>query len=288
VSLAIGIDIGGTKTAIGVVDTENGLMFDKQILNTPSGSGLDCTFLDQIANVVRGMKRLPIGIGICELVDTSGKIASQSKFKWTSRDVQLAFDFAPSVKLESDVRAAAVAEGRFGAGVGLDHWMYVNAGTGIAAVLMHGSKPYVGANGLGMSFGMSPSSLVADGPQPTIEDLAGARGMLHIARSQNLKTETLQDLIAVSPKILEQGGSVLGRAIGMLANMFDPRTIVLGGGVALTSAAYRLAFEEALHKTVWSADVFRSGIAVANLGVDSGLIGAAFVAASAIQSLPER
>jgi glucokinase len=234
------------------------------------------------------MKRLPIGIGICELVDTSGNIASQSKFKWTSKDVQSAFAFAPSVKLEPDVRAAAVAEGRFGAGVDLDHWIYVNAGTGIATVLMHGSKPYVGANGLGMSFGMSPTSLVADEPQPTIEDLAGAKGMLNIARSQNLKTETLQDLIAVSPKILEQGGSVLGRAIGMLANMLDPQTIVLGGGVALTSATYRSAFEKALHKTVWSADVFRSGITVANLGVDSGLIGAAFVAASAIQSLPER
>jgi glucokinase len=280
VSLAVGIDIGGTKTAIGVVDTQKGLVVDKQVLNTPSGSGLDCTFLHQIADTVRTMKRLPIGIGICELVDTSSNIASQSKFKWASEDVRRAFDFAPSVKLESDVRAAAVAEGRFGAGVGLDHWIYVNAGTGIATVLMQGSNPYVGANGLGMSFGMSPSSLVGDGPQPTIEDLAGARGMLNIARSQHLKTETLQELIAVSPKILEQGGSVLGRAIGMLANMLDPQTIVLGGGVALTSAAYRLAFEEVFHKTLWSADVFRSGITVAKLGVDSGLVGAGFVGAS--------
>jgi predicted NBD/HSP70 family sugar kinase len=48
VSLAVGIDIGGTKTAIGVVDTQKGLVVDKQVLNTPSDSGLDCTFLHPI------------------------------------------------------------------------------------------------------------------------------------------------------------------------------------------------------------------------------------------------
>jgi glucokinase len=274
VKSAIGIDIGGTKTAIGIVDTTTGKILQKQTLNTPAGSGLDAVFLHHVAEVVHTLERLPVGIGICELVDTRGSIVSQSRFNWTTADIRNAFYFAPSFKLESDVRAAALAEGRFGAGVGFDHWIYVNAGTGIATVLMQDGKPYVGTSGLGMAFGMSPSSLVGDQPQPTIEDLAGAKGMICNARKKGLKVESLQDLIDVSPDCLSQGGQVLGRAIGTLANMLDPQTIVLGGGVAHASKVYRKAFEDGFNKTVWFTGVFRPEVIAAKLNVDSGLIGA--------------
>jgi glucokinase len=274
VKSAIGIDIGGTKTAIGIIDTTTGKISQKQVLNTPAGSGLDIVFLHHVAEVVHALERLPVGIGICELVDTGGRIASQSKFNWTTADIRNAFDFAPSLKIESDVRAAAMAEGRFGAGVGLNHWIYVNAGTGIATVLMQNGKPYVGTNGLGMAFGMSPSSTVGDQPQPTIEDLAGAKGMINIARKKSLRVESLQDLIEISPVCLSQGGKVLGRAIGTLANMLDPQTIVLGGGVAHASEVYRRAFEDAFNKTVWFTGVFHPEVIAAKLNVDSGLIGA--------------
>lgn len=278
-SCAIGIDIGGTKTAIGIVDVAIGRIIQKHVLNSPLGSGLDQAFLGQIADAVGRMERLPIGIGICELVDTSGNIASQRKFFWSSADVRRAFDFAPSVEIESDVRAAAIAEGRFGAGVGLDHWINVNAGTVIATVLMQRDKPYVGACGLGMAFGMSPTSLDSNKTQPTIEDLAGARGMLKIARASKLEAETLQDLIIAAPRILEAGGQVLGRAIAMLANMLDPQTIVLGGGVGLSSSAFCSAFKRAFHSTVWFGELCEPEIVTAKLNVDSGLIGAALVGA---------
>jgi glucokinase len=289
---AIGIDVGGTKTAIGVVDVDRGIVEDQLTLETPPPDETGAAFLELLRHTAERMgASLPIGLGVCELVSTEGEIVTQGRINWTTRAVRMAFSSAPALGIEADVRAAAIAEGRFGQGRGIGHWIYANAGTGIATVLMQGDLPYRGARGLGMAFGMSPANLLVQsvdagaGPVQTIEAHAGAAGMMALARRSGFEGDQFRDLLdAAHPQadlaanICREGGAVLGRALAGLANMLDPQRIVLGGGVAIASALYRDACAAAFQATLWHKPSPFITFTQALLGANAGLVGAAMVA----------
>lgn len=228
---------------------------------------------------------MPAGIGICELVDIGGEILSAHRVRWGTADVRRAFAFAKSVAIEADVRAAAIAEAEFGAGAGLRHWIYANAGTGIATVLMDGRTPYLGAHGRGVAMGMSLAELRPSGQvSPTVEDIAGGAGMLLRAREAGLAVARIADLIdranaghEPERNILTEGGHVFGRALALLANSLDPEAVVIGGGIAAASTGYVAACREAFDNSVWYARDGVPALLPARFGSESGLIGAALM-----------
>ena len=144
---AVGIDVGGTKIAAGVVDLESGTIGERRHLPTRPERG-GSAVLDDCAALAHdlGGGELPVGIGLCELVDLAGRAASADTIDWRGLDVARAFD-APRFALESDVRAAALAEARFGAGAGRSPFLYVIVGTGASACLVVDGAPYAGARG---------------------------------------------------------------------------------------------------------------------------------------------
>ncbi len=271
--LALGLDIGGTKTALGLIDLDTGSILSRNEFATPPREARDPEFFQEICRVARSHGPLPLGIGICELVDRAGEIKSSHTIPWTSAEVRSFFSEFPSVTIEADVRAAARAEARFGGAKQFTHWIYANAGTGVGAVLMDREKPYFGHSGLGMAFGMSPSSFEAEHVR-TLEDIAGTRGMTERAQSTSFRS-----LVKNTPNhtILQDGGSALGRALGTLANMLDPEAMVIGGGAVAASETYFDAAENAIHKVHWFSDHTSMGVRRAKLGSDSGLIGAALI-----------
>lgn len=286
---AIGIDIGGSKTLVGVVDASTGGIVELGELATPGQGEPGDRFLDELGDAVRdlsGAAALPLGVGICELVETDGEIVSAHRVSLTSDALRSMFGFAPIVVIEADVRAAALAEAAHGSGRDLKHWIYANAGTGVATVLMQGGQPYLGSRGRTLSAGMSPVAFVpeaADGA--VVEDFAGGAGMLQHARSIGFDFPAVSDLIeaagsgaAAARKVLDTGGAVMGRALGFLANALDPEAIVLGGGVAMGDAGYFAACERALHETIWHPDSSLPPLLRAGLGRNSGLVGAALTA----------
>lgn len=296
---AIGIDIGGSKTLVGMVETATGAIVARIELATPPPGAAGPRFLDMLAEAVRALPArgsMPLGIGICELVDTRGEIVSAHRVRLASKAVHEALAFAGPVAIEADVRAAALAEAVHGAGRGFGHWLYANAGTGIATVLMHGERPYPGAHGRALASGMSPAAFHAEGVASlTVEDFSGGAGMLQRARAAGLNVGSVSDLIvlagrneAAAREVVDTGGRVLGRALGFLANALDPEAIVLGGGIASGEPGYVRACETALRETVWYPDPSLPKLLPAALGVDAGLVGAALAAVNRLAPVAGR
>lgn len=286
---AIGIDIGGSKTLIGLIEASTGKIIKCIEFITPSHHESDHCFLSRLVEATHdlsGSAQLPIGVGICELVEATGDIVSAHRVSLTSDAVRSAFSFAHIIVIDADVRAAALGEAVHGSGRGLKHWIYANAGTGIGTVLMQGDRPYLGSRGRTLAAGMSPIAFVSEtAAGAIIEDFAAGAGMLQRARSIGLDFSRVSDLIAAAASgsaaarnVLDTGGAVMGRALGFLANALDPEAIVLGGGVAIGDMGYARACESALHETIWHPDSTLPPVLPAGLGRNSGLVGAALAA----------
>jgi glucokinase len=261
---AVGIDVGGTKIAAGVVDLATGRLRDRRQIATRAERGGAAVLADcaRLANEL-GEGRLAVGIGLCELVDLSGRPASGDTVDWRGLDVAAAFG-GLQVALESDVRAAARAEARFGAGAGRSPFLYVIAGSGVSVCLVLEEAPYAGAHGNALVLGAPPVETVASGR--ALQRLAG------LERAEDVLAERRH------ADLVEAAATSLGQALAMLVNALDPSVIVLGGGLggdpgfrgrvrAVVSAHVAYPVEPPL-------DLVGS-----TLGGDGGIIGAALSAA---------
>src|SRR5688500_6114156 len=119
---ALGIDVGGTKIAAGIVDFPGGRVRARRLAPTqPERGGRPI-----LADVLRLAQELEIaappvlpqaiGLALCELVDPHGRIMSQSSLAWNDLAVQAELSPKLPLVIEADVRAAALAEAQFGAG----------------------------------------------------------------------------------------------------------------------------------------------------------------------------
>lgn len=286
----IGIDVGGSKTVIGLVDAVSGRVDRSVRLETPARERAGSEFLGRVAAEARALASgadLPLGVGICEAVDTAGEIVSSHRVPWTSAQLREAFSFAPVLAVDSDVRAAAVAEASLGVGRGLGDWLYANAGTGIANVVMRGAVPYLGCRGRAIGLGMS--HLVEENPggkHVSVEEVSGGAGMLSRAHAAGLSMTSVAALIGeaeageeTSWGIVANAGALLGRALGFLANVLDPEAVVLGGGLPSASPTYLAACRRALDESLWRPAPLCPELRLAGLGPESGLVGAALLAA---------
>src|SRR5688572_20766235 len=114
---ALGVDVGGTKIAAGVVEFPSGDVVVEQTLPTLPERGSEAVLSDvvRVAESLAGRTSIQgIGIGLCELVDPAGKILSQSCVSWDDGEVRRRLADIGPVTLEADVRAAARAEAAFG------------------------------------------------------------------------------------------------------------------------------------------------------------------------------
>jgi glucokinase len=114
----VGIDVGATKIAAGVVDPASGAVTAERRRGTPRAQGGAAVLAAcrELADELAPKGAAAVGIGLCELVDLNGRPASGLSIDWRGLDVAGAFRSERPAVLESDVRAAAVAEARFGAG----------------------------------------------------------------------------------------------------------------------------------------------------------------------------
>src|SRR5688500_11577868 len=138
---ALGIDIGGTKIAAGLVNLDDGAILARYDRPTKPERGGEA-ILNEIHTLATLMlsDSAAIGIGVPELVGRSGKIVSDGTLGWMNLNVvQRLEQLLPKTKirLEADVRAAARAEARFGSGSGAEIFLFVTIGTGISCCLIN-------------------------------------------------------------------------------------------------------------------------------------------------------
>jgi glucokinase len=300
---AIGVDVGGTKCAAGLIHWPDGRALFQATQPTDPGRGGEAVLADVI-QMIRSIqheaagKNLPvavIGIGVAELVSVHGSVVSAATIPWCGLPLSDRIRTATSlsVRIDADVRAAARAEALLGAGRGLGDFLYVTIGTGISAALVIDGQPYAGARGLTGTFASSPQTMAASDSAiavaPSLERFASGPALAaRMAAHPPDFSGSAKDVLELAAKgnktartIVETAGQALGSAIAGLVNMLDPAAVVLGGGLGLARGLYRDSLEAALRRLIWS-DAHRDlPVHSAALGSDAGWIGAALCALTA-------
>jgi glucokinase len=267
VSLAVGIDVGGTKIAAALVDVASGAIAAAQRRPTEAGRGAAAVLDDCVAlgrSVAGDAAVEAVGVALCELVDAHGRVRSAETVDWRDVDVGAAFgELVARVRVESDVRAAAVAEARFGAGVGERDFLYLSVGTGISHCLVVDGRPRLGAHGSAINTGA-----------PLVEQWSGGLALARLSGHASAE-EALADPAASA--IVDDGARRLGGTLAILVNALDPGAVVIGGGLGLEQRYRGLAIA-AMREAIYDPGAREVRVLPAALGPDAAVIGAAVTA----------
>ena len=295
---AIGIDVGGTKIAAGVIDRE-GQIHHRVERPTPTESREGfLAMLDEIVDELRDDGVAAVGFGLPSTIDQrTGRVVGSVHVPLADFDFRdhAAERFSIPVALDNDGNAAAIAEWRIGAGKGSDHMIMLTLGTGVGGGLILDGKPYRGFVGAGaeighmvLEYGGEPCSGSCTG-HGHFEQVSSGRAADRKAVELLGPDATGRELVGAAREgnqealeAIREIGRKLGAALGSLVNIFNPEVIVIGGGF---SQARDLFLEPALETMKVEAlapgrDLVR--VVPALLGPDAGLVGAGFVGFEAL------
>lgn len=294
---AIGLDIGGTKIAGGVVLWPSGEVCHRAIIATSPERGGAAVLQDTIDLAKRlrdwaGRNEIEvagIGAGIAELVDCDGNVTSSCTIKWSGVPVREKLSEVMPAEVESDVRTAALAEAVFGAGRGHSLFAYITVGTGISYCLMQDGKPLRGANGNAITLSSSPLSTVCTHCgaklKPVLEEFASGPAIAkRFAQVRASAVSTAEEVFraasygdADAVEILISAGQALGVSAAFLVNVLDPELMVVGGGLGMAGGLYWDAFVQSCREHIFADNSRTLPIVTAKLGTDAGLVGAAAI-----------
>lgn len=266
-SLVIGIDAGGTKLAAGVVDPDEGHLVWRDEVASRRERGAAAVLADCVALARRACAAhdvVAIGLGVPELVSLEGAIASAANWDWRDDSFRAALAAVAPLWVESDVRAAATAEARFGAGRGVPSFLYMSIGTGVSHCLVIGGAPWRGARGNAIVTGAPLVELSASGS--ALETGAGVDSAKLVVGSE-----------AHEP-LVRAAAAGLGTELARLVNALDPGVVVIGGGLGL-AAGFRDMMAAEMRPLIYADATREIELRPAALGADAGVIGAALAAA---------
>jgi glucokinase len=308
-SEAIGVDLGGTKMLLGVLDTDSKVLWESRA--SSAGQGEEQLVELLVREVEEARRARPgvaaLGLGVPATIDRARGVAVSA--------VNLAIENLPirdlasertglPVFLDNDANVAALAEHLYGAAKGTQNAVMLTIGTGIGGGLILGGEVYRGATGAGAELGHTVIAI--DGPRcqgncpnrGCVETFASGTAIgregLNLAEWEpdsalgkmlaggreidgRAVTEAAQAGDATAVKVFDSIGKRLGVALSSFANIFDPEVIVIGGGVI---AAGDLLLEPARRELAARAlpPMNRTPVVAAKLGQDAGMIGAAAMA----------
>ncbi len=309
-ALAIGVDIGGTKVAAGVVD-DHGQIIDRERRDTPGHDVGDTESI--IVDVVRTLAERhdvgAAGIGAAGwIANDHATVLFSPHLAWRNEPLRASLSDRIGLPLivENDANCAAWAEYRFGAAQGESVVVCVTLGTGIGGGLVVDGSIYRGAYGIACEYGhmtlvpdgrrcacgnlgcwemyASGRALARDARELASESPVAAARMLDLAGSVDELTGPVVTAAAAAGDPAAQSicttmGRWLGRGLANLAAVIDPSMFVIGGGVsAAGDILLRPAREEFAHSLTGRGFRPVAAVELVALGPDAGLVGAADLA----------
>lgn len=288
---AIGVDVGGTKIAAGLVELEAGRLIDRAEFPTPRGKDARA-IITTIAEAARqmegaavraGIRPTGLGIGLPELVRLDGTPASQWIADWRGVDLPRALArFAP-VRVESDVRLAALAELLYGHGRELASFIFVSVGTGLSCAVCRDGFIERGAHGFAIHFASSDhvSFAAGTGQRTTfnLEAFASGLGMSEAYTVRTGRTATARMMVEgeAGPEgeaLLDEATTALASSIGQMINLIDPHGVVIGGGLG-TAPRYFDMLRAKVPAYIWAEECRNLPLMPSHLEASAGVIGAA-------------
>ena len=314
-AFVLGIDLGGSKILTAVINSQGNIL-SRDYRVTPADKGLEAVIYELLESLSRASDQA--GISVSELaaigVGAPGISNPETGIVFTSphlpdwhnvplRDI-IERESGKRTFLTNDANAAALGELYFGAGRGARNFIYVTISTGIGGGIVIDGKIYTGAlgtageighmtiddNGLRCNCGntgcwetlASGSALarhakhrIKEGVETSILDYAG--GNTEEVTAQVIQTAAEHgDILA--KELIAETGYYIGVGLANLINIFNPELIVIGGGLSnigdmLLDPAFKVAGERAYKESCRAVR-----FALAELGENSGVIGAAVFA----------
>ncbi len=273
--LTVGVDVGGTKIASGVVD-EAGTVLEQDQVPTPDAIGPDAPA--EIASAIAGLVHRhrerheveAVGVGAAGFVDSGrATVLFAPNIAWRDEPLRerVTAQIDLPVVIENDANAAAWAEFRFGAGEHVEDLILVTVGTGIGGGIVLGGALHRGAFGVAAEVGhmrvVPNGERCGCGNRGCWEQYASGRALVREARElvqsgsplasalvaacggdvNALEGPMITDLAQAgdlaSKELVSDIGRWLGAGLASLADILDPAVAVVGGGV---SAAGDLLF----------------------------------------------
>ncbi|HWB70174.1 MAG TPA: ROK family protein [Solirubrobacterales bacterium] len=306
--MTIGVDLGGTKMLVGVLDGTEVLWEDREA-STGQEEGALVEMLVRQVDAARAAhpEVAAIGLGIPATIDHERGVAVSA--------VNLPIDNLPIREIvsertglptfvDNDANVAAFAEYVYGAARGKTETVMLTIGTGIGGGLILGGEVYRGASGAGAELGhtvidingppcqgncpgrgcietmASGTAIGREGREAAAREPGSALGRLLAEGKQvdgQAVTEAAQAGDSVALGVLELVGTRLGAALTTFANTFEPEVIILGGGAM---AAGELLLGPARRELRARAlrPMNETPVLPAEMGSDAGMIGAAAMA----------
>ncbi|QSQ22881.1 ROK family protein [Pyxidicoccus parkwayensis] len=307
----LGIDLGGTFARAAVVDAGGKILASSKVaLAERSPAGVVETIAQAAASAVKsaGVPVGACGVGAAaQIHKDSGVLSVAPNLGWRNVPLgqMLAARLGQPVRIVNDLAAAAWGELHAGAGRGASDMLVAFVGSGVGSAIIANGKLLDGAGGVAGELGhikvVPGGRRCGCGELGCLEAYAGGHNLIAqtrelLAAGDSAKLVELSggDPARVTPVMLEQAAEagdgpaleVYERAAQFLAvavanqvTVLNPARLILGGGVLVNCPGLRRCVVEGVQR--WSSQVSREGLLIveAELGDDSGLIGAALLAA---------
>jgi glucokinase len=310
--MTIGVDIGGTKVAAGLVDSTGAISHKVRVpmvatADAESGFAAVRNAIEAIFREAPGARGKVKGIGLCSpgpLDPKAGVVLNPPNVPcWRNYPLAAETEKAIGVraKLDNDANAAALAEVLWGAGAGYTNVFYATLGTGIGTGIIFDKKIYHGRTGSAAEGGHNTidyrGPLCGCGKRGCIEALCSgpaialraqarlgahvpsrilelAGGKLPQVRAEHVG-QAWREGDALATEVLEETADLLAIWLGNTVDLLEPDVMVVGGGVAELMSAF---FPRMLKRIPeWSINPRANEIplVMARYGADAGVAGAA-------------
>lgn len=302
----IGIDLGGTNIAVGVVDSGYHLISEASV---PAGAGRPAEqvvadmcravelALDKAGLTVRDCASIGVGApGTCD--PQRGVVVCAYNLGWFDVPVcrMLTEHFGLPARLSNDANCAALAETVAGAAVGCRNMVLITLGTGVGGGIVVEGKLLHGAHGSGAEIGhlvLNRDETVPCncGKRGCVEQYCSATGIVRLAKRhldstdapsslRTLKNLTCKDIFDEGKAgdkealiILDRYYAYMGEFLGDVCTTVDPEVVVIGGGVSKAGQVLIDGILPYFHKYVFHA-ASGARFTLASLGNDAGAYGA--------------
>jgi glucokinase len=318
-SLTLGVDLGGTKLNVGLVDAAGRLLsVHKSMINIskePETVIADISVGVEVCLSKTGQEAKAVGIGVAGQVDRKGVVRGSPNLGWRKFPLKkkLEKQLGLPVVVTNDVNAATWGEWRYGSGRGVDDLVVLFVGTGVGGGIITGGKLLTGCTNSGGELGhitivsdgrkcRCPNNgcleayvggwAIAERAQETIRTLSNeGRRLLALAGSINRVTavtvsQAYREGDLLARLLVEETGRYLAAGVVSIVNAFNPCVMVLGGGVIEGIPKLIQIVKDIVPTIALEASVEELKIVKAALGVDAGVIGAAALAQNLVDKAP--
>lgn len=298
-----GVDIGGTKTAVVLADSDANL-YAKERFETKACGGpyevIDAIFA-AMEKIMQDKELAPSdikGVGIScggPLDDKKGIILSPPNLPgWDEIPIVRLFEerFGIPAFLKNDADACAIAEWKFGAGKGADTMIFLTFGTGLGAGLILGGRPFSGACGMAGEAGhirLSDDGPFGYGKHGAFEGYCSGGGIANLAEmmlGEKISAKEVAERAyagdSAALEVMKTSGTYLGKGLSILIDLFNPERIILGGVYMRCEDLLKPAAMEIINKETLSHSRNMCEILPAGLGEKIGDYSAVAVAADGL------